>query len=136
MHRALSLALAAGAAVLVAAVPASAKTTRMFFAFTNVTQVDADPAGDSNGDMTTFAFRVHDSTRSGRRIGAGHGYCVRTEAGRASTCTANTSLPGGRMIFAWEQHDGEVAVRAAIIGGTGAYKSARGDIRFTAVASG
>src|SRR3954469_21324863 len=118
MHRARSLSLAAAvAALLVAAVPASAKTTRMFVQCTHVDTVDSGPAGDSAGDMTIFAFRVHAGTKTGRRIGAGHGYCVRTEVGRASTCTANTSMPGGRMIFAWEQHDGESATRASIIGG-------------------
>jgi|1185.fasta_scaffold68008_2 hypothetical protein len=133
MHRALSLSLAAVAALLVAAAPASAKTMRMFVQFTHVDAVDVGPAGDSPGDMVITTFRVHDRTRTGRRIGAGHAVCVRTEVGRASTCTANSSLPGGRMVFAWEEHDGEIAIRAAIIGGTGAYKSARGDIRFTAV---
>jgi hypothetical protein len=133
MHRALSLSLAALTALLLAAVPASARTMRMFIDFTQVDDIDLGAPGASTGDMTIFAFRVHDRTRSGKRIGAGHGYCVRTEVNRASTCTANTSLPGGRMVFAWESHDGQDVSRAAIIGGTGAYKSARGDIRFTTV---
>src|SRR4051812_24159862 len=133
MHRALSLSLAAAAALLVAVSPASAKTRRMFVQFTHVDTVDVGPAGDSPGDMTIVAFRVHDRAATGRRIGAGHAVCVRTEVGRASTCTANTSMPGGRMIFSWEEHDGENTTRASIIGGTGRYKSARGDIRFTTV---
>ena len=133
MHRALSLMLVAVAALLVAAAPAPAKSTRFFYEFTRFQPVDLGPAGDSVGDMTVFAVRVHDRRSGGRLLGTGHGYCVRTEAGVAKTCTANTGLPGGRMFMAWEQRDGERAAHAAIVGGTGRYKAAHGDLRLTFV---
>jgi hypothetical protein len=131
MPRALALALAAMAALLVAAAPAPAKTTRHFFEFTRFQPVDVGPAGDSVGDMTVFAVGVYDRRTGGKQLGTGHGYCVRTEAGVASTCTANTGLGGGRMVLAWEQRDGERTAVAAIIGGTGRYKAARGDLVLT-----
>jgi hypothetical protein len=130
MKRALLLATAA---LAVLAVPASAKTTlpsRTFVKITHADFVDAGVAGDSVGDMNIFAFRVY-TGRGGRRIGAGHGYCVRTEVGRASTCTTNTSLPGGRIVLQWEEHDGERVSRAAITGGTGRYRDMRGELRLT-----
>lgn len=130
MHRAFSLALAAVAALLVAAAPASAKTTKWFIDPTHTDRVDVGLVGDSVGDMLITTFVVHDRSKGGKSLGAGHSVCIRAEAGRASLCTANSSFPGGRMIFSWEEHDGESAFVAAIIGGTGTYKSARGDIRF------
>ncbi|TML98572.1 MAG: hypothetical protein E6G10_22460 [Actinobacteria bacterium] len=84
------------------------------------------------GDMTILRFSVFQA-RSGRRIGAGHGYCVRTDVGRASTCTANSSLPGGRIVLQWEAHDGDRAFRAAIIGGTGRYVGQTGELTFRVV---
>ena len=82
--------------------------------------------------MTILRFSVFQA-RSGRRIGAGHGYCVRTDVGRASTCTANSSLPGGRIVLQWEAHDGDRAFRAAIIGGTGRYVGQTGELTFRVV---
>src|SRR5438445_1215 len=82
-----------------------------------------EPAGDSVGDMTVFTFEVLDRV-GGRRIGAGHGYCVRTEVGVANDCLANSSLPGGRIILQWEEHDGQQVSHAAITGGTGRYRGA------------
>jgi hypothetical protein len=98
--------------------------------FTHTDVVDVGAPGDSVGDMAIFAFRVYDRS-GGTRIGAGHGYCVRTEVGVASTCTTNTSLPGGRLILSWEEHDGQRHSRAAIIGGTGRYRGMRGELRLT-----
>ena len=132
MKRAVPLALALAA---VLAVPASAKTklpTRSFIVLTAVDSVDNGAAGDSVGDLTVFKFTVFDR-RGGRRIGGGHGSCLRTEAGVANDCTANSSLPGGRIVLAWEEYDGQRVSRAAIVGGTGRYKALRGDMRLTSL---
>ena len=134
MKRAISLAVAVALAAVLA-VPASAKTrlpARSFIVLTAVDSVDNGAAGDSAGDMTIFKFTVF-NRRGGRRTGAGHGYCVRTQAGAASDCTANTSLPGGRIVIAWEEHDGQRVSRAAIVGGTGRYKDISGDMRLTSL---
>src|SRR3954468_24001412 len=132
MKRAVPLALALAA---VLAVPASARTTlpaRSFIVLTAVDTVDNGAAGDSVGDVTIFKFSVFDR-RGGRRIGGGHGSCLRTEVGVANDCTANSSLPGGRIVLAWEEHDGERVSRAAIVGGTGRYRSMRGEYRLTSL---
>jgi hypothetical protein len=133
MQRARFLALTLVAAFAVLAASAAAKgrlPAHSLFKVKSVDKVDVGPEGDSLGDMTILAFRVFDA-RSGRRIGAGHGYCVRTEVGRASTCLSNSSLPGGRIVLQWEEHDGETGFRAAIIGGTGRYRDQRGELRFS-----
>jgi hypothetical protein len=133
MQRAVSLTAVALTALLVVA-PALAQSSlpsRSEFRFTSLERIDAAPAGDSAGDMTVFAFRVFDRN-SGRRIGAGHGYCVRTEVAVARDCLANSSLPGGRVVLQWEEHDGQQVARAVITGGTGRYRGARGEVRLAA----
>ena len=135
MHRAVSLIAALALASLLAAAPALGKTrlpSRSFVKLTKVDLVDVGAAGDSVGDMVVFTFQVFDRN-GGRRIGAGHGYCVRTEVGIASDCLANTSLPGGRIVLQWEEHDGQRVSRAAIIGGTGGYLSVSGQMRLTSL---
>ena len=135
MQRALFLALTLVAAFAVLAASAAAKgrlPAHSLFKVKSVDKVDVGPEGDSLGDMTILAFSVFDR-RGGRRIGAGHGYCVRTEVGVARTCTANSSLPGGRIVLQWEAHDGDRAFRAAIIGGTGRYVGQTGELTFRVV---
>ena len=131
MHRAIPL---AAALALLAAVPAQARSlpSRSFVKFDKVDTVDVGASGDSVGDMTVFTFTVFDHV-GGRRIGGGHGYCVRTEVGVASDCLANSSLPGGRVVMAWDEFDGQHVSRAAITGGTGSYRDARGDVRLTSL---
>ena len=134
MQRTLSLAVALVAAFALLAASAAAKGLpgHLLIKAKSVDRVDVGPEGDSLGDMTILRFSVFQA-RSGRRIGAGHGYCVRTDVGRASTCTANSSLPGGRIVLQWEAHDGDRAFRAAIIGGTGGYLSVSGQMRLTSL---
>ena len=124
----------AAAVALLAVAPAQAQSvpSRTFVKLTKVDTVDVGPAGDSVGDMTVFTFEVLDRV-GGRRIGAGHGYCVRTEVGVANDCLANSSLPGGRIILQWEEHDGQQVSHAAITGGTGRYRGARGELRLTSL---
>jgi len=132
MQRTVSLAatLVAAFTLFAASAPAKGRLPgHLLIKAKSVDRVDVGPEGDSLGDMTILAFSVFDR-RGGRRIGSGHGYCVRTEVGVARTCTANSSLPGGRIVLQWEQHDGETAFRAAIIGGTGRYVGQTGELRF------
>jgi hypothetical protein len=133
MHRAVSLIAATAVLALLAAAPALAKgalPTRTFVKITHTDIVDVGATGDSLGDMNVFAFRVFDRA-GGRRIGGGHGYCVRTEVGVANDCVANSSLPGGRIILQWEEFDLQRVAHAAITGGTGRYRNMRGEMRLT-----
>src|SRR4051812_33480457 len=117
MRSALTLGLAAVFVLPVASAGAQTKLpSRTFIQTTSADAVDVGTAGDSLGDMTIFTFGIY-ARRGGTRLGKGHGYCVRTEVGVANTCQANWSLPGGRIMIQWEQHDGERAARAAITGG-------------------
>jgi hypothetical protein len=132
MHRAFPL---AALLALLCAAPALAQSNppaRSFIKLTKVDRVDLGPAGDSVGDMVVFSFRVLNRV-GGRRIGAGHGYCVRTEVGVANDCLANASLPGGRIVFQWEEHDGQASSRAVVTGGTGRYRGTRVEVRLTSV---
>jgi hypothetical protein len=100
MHRAVPLTAALAA---LAGLPASAQAalpSHSFIELSKVDVVDVGPAGDSLGDMQVFTFTVRDRA-GGRRTGAGHGYCVRTEVGVARDCQANWSLPGGRIMLQW-----------------------------------
>jgi hypothetical protein len=133
MHRAVSLIALLALSLLLAAAPALGKTrlpSRTFVKLTKLDLVDVGAPGDSVGDMVVFTFQVL-NRNGGSRLGAGHGYCVRTEVGVANDCLANSSLPGGRIVLQWESHDGERAARAAIVGGTGRYRHQTGDVKLT-----
>ena len=135
MQRAVSLIAAVALLALLAAATALGKTrlpSRTFVKLTKVDPVDVGATGDSVGDMTVFTFQVF-TRNGGTRIGAGHGYCVRTEVGVASDCLSNSSLPGGRIILQWEEHDGQRVSRATITGGTGRYLGATGQLRLTSL---
>src|SRR3954447_14336053 len=93
MKRAVLLAAALAAVFAPAALAKAKLPTHTFVVITQADSIDTGAPGDSAGDMSTFAFQVFDR-RGGKRLGSGHGYCVRTEVGRANTCTSNTSLPG------------------------------------------
>ena|SRR5436305_1489278 len=131
MHRVIPL---AATIALIAAAPAAARSLprHSFVKLDKADVVDVGAPGDSVGDTTVFTFTVFDRV-GGRRIGAGHGYCVRTEVGVANDCTANSSLPGGRIVMQWEEFDGQRVSRAAITGGTGRYRNTRGELRLTSL---
>jgi allene oxide cyclase len=119
------------------AAPASAaprKTIRVVeHALTDAT-TDTGAAGDSAGDILTFANPVFNRADS-RQVGSDQGYCVRVVAGASYECTWTTLLKGGQIVVQGPFYDAKDST-LAITGGTGRYRAARGTMRLHALAGG
>jgi allene oxide cyclase len=84
-------------------------------------------AGDSGGNILTFANDVFDSANA-KKVGTDQGYCVRIEVGKSWECNWTTFLPGGQITVEGPFLDtGDSTV--AITGGTGAYRNVRGSMQ-------
>lgn len=85
---------------------------------------DTGAAGDSAGDVLTFANDVFDAKDAGK-VGTDNGYCIRTVAGTAYECNWTTFLPGGQITVEGPFYDAKDST-VAITGGTGRYRHVRG----------
>ncbi len=65
-------------------------------ASTDVT-TDTGAAGDSVGDVLTFANEVFDAADA-VKAGTDQGYCIRVVAGASYECNWTTILPGGQIV--------------------------------------
>jgi allene oxide cyclase len=134
MKRLLALVAAAALMVLVVAVvnggadPGSSpgKTIHVVERATTDTVSDISPAGDSAGDLLTFANEIFDAANV-HKVGTDQGYCVRTEAGESWECNFTTFLDDGQIVVEGPFFDtGDSTF--AITGGTRAYRNARGSM--------
>ena len=87
---------------------------------------DTGAAGDSAGDVLTFANEVFDAKDS-TKVGTDNGYCIRTVAGAAYECNWTTLLPKGQITVEGPFYDDGNSV-LAITGGTGIYRDAGGEM--------
>jgi allene oxide cyclase len=83
-------------------------------------------AGDSAGNILTFANDVYDSSDV-HKVGSDQGSCVRTVVGKAWECMWTTFLPKGQITVEGPFYDASDST-VAITGGTGAYRNARGSM--------
>jgi hypothetical protein len=94
--------------------------------------VDVKPAGESAGDI---GYVIGKLSRNGQPFGRYHGVCF-TLARGTSHCTFTAGLPDGQLLLEASYgpgfNEGSTALES-IIGGTGAYKGARGQVRDTEV---
>jgi hypothetical protein len=95
---------------------------------------DTGAAGDSAGDVLTFANPVFDAANA-TQVATDQGYCVRTVAGSAYECNWTTFLPKGQLVVEGPFYDTKDST-LAITGGTGAYKNARGTMDLHALDGG
>lgn len=91
---------------------------------------DIGPTDDSVGDVLTFANTVFDKTNT-TQVGTDNGYCLRTVVGQAWECSWTMTLADGQLSVEGPFYDTKDSV-LAIIGGTGAYKDARGQMKLHA----
>jgi hypothetical protein len=85
---------------------------------------DTGAAGDSAGDILTFANEVFDE-HNAEKVGTDNGWCVRTVAGKAWECFWTLSLADGQITVEGPFYDaGDSSM--AVTGGTGAYSQVRG----------
>ena len=121
---------ASGFAVDAAQADQAASQIRVVEHAVNDTVVDVGPAGDSLGDLLTFANPVFNGSNS-KKIGRDQGSCIRTVVGKAWECSWTTWLPKGSLVVEGPFYDTRDSV-LAITGGTGAYSRARGVMRLHA----
>jgi hypothetical protein len=95
--------------------------------------VDNAPLGGQNrppsmGDQ--FVFTSELLTRSGKHAGMLHATCTVTAGGKntASTCFGTFGLKGGQLAGMTTISDTAKQTRIAILGGTGIYAGARGEV--------
>jgi allene oxide cyclase len=146
MKRLVTMLAVAGLAALVVAVAAwatparhghgshGAKTITVIEHATTDATTDTGAAGDSAGDVLTFANEVFDASDA-RKVGTDQGYCIRVVAGTSYECNWTTFLPGGQITVEGPFYDAKDSV-LAITGGTGRYARARGAMELHSRAGG
>lgn len=91
---------------------------------------DTGAAGDSVGDVLTFANEVFDAENK-EKVGTDNGYCIRTAVGAAWECHWVLTLADGQIAVDgpfYDTSDSELV----ITGGTGAYVGAEGALKLHA----
>jgi allene oxide cyclase len=90
------------------------------------TTIDLGASGDSIGDLLAFGNPVYDPSNQ-TELGSSQGSCVRTVVGEAWECTWTLILPEGQLTVQGPVYDAADSI-LAIIGGTGNYRDARGQM--------
>lgn len=134
MKRLLALVAAAALTVLLVAVvnggadpgASPGKTIHVVERATTDAVTDLGPAGDSAGDLLTFANEIYDGANI-HKVGTDQGYCVRTEVGKSWECNYTTFLADGQITVEGPFFDAGDST-FAITGGTRAYRNARGSL--------
>jgi hypothetical protein len=91
--------------------------------------VDTGPSGFSPGDLYVFSDRLFLESAPDEQIGTSDGRCVLIDpTAFRFDCSITTKLPEGEIMFAgtFTLVEGTTSV-GAIVGGTGAYRKARGE---------
>ena len=95
---------------------------------------DTGAAGDTAGDILTFANQVFDRADA-HAVGTDQGYCIRTVAGKSYECNWTTILAGGQITVEGPFLDAGDST-LAVTGGTGRYRHARGFMKLHPLAGG
>jgi allene oxide cyclase len=91
---------------------------------------DTGAAGDTVGDLYTWANAVYDAANQ-KKVGTDQGYCVRVEVGKSWECNWTVALADGQITVEGPFLDKGDSV-LAITGGTGKYANARGQMKLHA----
>ena len=92
---------------------------------------DTGAAGDSAGDILTFANDVYDADDKDK-IGTDQGVCFRTAVGKAWECFWTLTLDKGQITVEGPFYDAGDSV-LSITGGTGDYKDVKGEMALSAI---
>lgn len=128
--------LARGSALLVAALALHLGTASAAEQLTVVERAASDAVtdtgakGDSVGDILTFANEIYDKDNK-TLVGSDNGWCVRTVVGQAWECFWTVILKEGQITVEGPYYDTKDS-SLAVTGGTGEYKSARGEMKLHA----
>jgi hypothetical protein len=123
-----SLAVAFALGLGFAGHPAAAETTSLNLVERATTDAvtKTGKADDNAGDLLTFANEVFDEANQ-NKIGSDTGWCIRTVVGKSWECSWTLALKDGQITVAGPFLDAGDSVMA-IVGGTGAYAGARGEM--------
>jgi allene oxide cyclase len=94
------------------------------------TVTDTGAKGDSVGDILTFANDIYDKDNK-TLVGHDNGWCVRTVVGQAWECFWTVTLNEGQITVEGPYFDTKDSA-LAVTGGTGEYKSVRGEMKLHA----
>ena len=97
---------------------------------TDATHVRGGNAPDNVGDMLTFTNPIFDAANDGK-VGSDQGFCVRLIVGKAYECHLTLLLGTGDIVVDGPFYDNADSMMA-VIGGTGAYAGARGEMKLHA----
>ena len=89
--------------------------------------LDLGAKGDSVGDIMTWANPVFDAANK-VQVGTDQGFCIRVLVGKLWECTWTTMLKDGQISVEGPFKDEGDAV-VAVIGGTGKYAGAKGQLK-------
>jgi len=95
---------------------------------------DTGAAGDSAGDILTFANEVFNAADA-QKVGTDQGYCVRVVAGESYECNWTTTLAGGQITVEGPFLDAGDSTMA-VTGGTGRYRNTRGFMKLHGLENG
>lgn len=87
---------------------------------------DTGEAGDTVGDLLTFANEVYDEANE-TMVGTNNGYCIRTAVGSAWECFWTLTLEDGQITVQGPFYDAGDST-LTITGGTGAYINVGGEM--------
>jgi hypothetical protein len=90
--------------------------------------VDLGTAGDSQGDLFVFDQPLLDKSKA--TIGNNSGYCVRSQTGNFSECQWTLTFADGTITLAGREAEKGTSL-VTVVGGTGAYFGARGEVAST-----
>lgn len=106
------------------------QTIRLEEKITAAHMVDAAPPGDSPGDMGVISGELF-AAGGGKKVGLYQGTCVTVRPPDTSDCSFTLSLRKGQIKTAagyGPGFNGQQVVHEAVVGGTHAYRKARGEV--------
>jgi hypothetical protein len=124
---ALTLTLALNASAASAAKPAVRHIDVVERAETDTISLHGGTAADNVGDVMTFTNPIYDAANQ-KVIGKDQGFCVRLTIGKAFECQWTLFLAKGQIMVNGPVYDGQEDSLLAIVGGTGAYAGASGEM--------
>jgi hypothetical protein len=121
--------MALGVAATISAAASAAEMERLALVerAANDVVTDTGEAGDTVGDILTFANEVYDETNT-TKVATDNGWCVRTVVGKAWECFWTMSLADGQITVEGPFLDAGDST-LAITGGTGAYVGVSGEMK-------
>jgi len=93
--------------------------------------IDLGDGGDSAGDMTVWTNALFDA-KEAEQVGTSNGYCVNLSSTHGPwQCTFILSMKEGDVVITAAQASKTGPYTGAIVGGTGAYADARGEVAYS-----